>query len=181
LNVSGRAIKGLATFLPSVSRPDKRRRESGRSIARPKLPPFRAGKSWRVPFPPVIAEGVPVLALPFVLVARWPISKMLRALSVEALRMPPASGRRGNFGRLLEIPIGYHSLAKHVLDSFLLRNHALHKIVDTLDSSFRGVRAVHDPRYCSKSVEGLRNGEFLRARWDAGGGHQVREVIEIAF
>jgi hypothetical protein len=45
----------------------------------------------------------------------------------------------------------------------------LDKIVDPSHLFFRGVQAVRDCRYRSKSVEGLKNGEFLRARSFAGG------------
>jgi hypothetical protein len=45
----------------------------------------------------------------------------------------------------------------------------LDKIVDPSHLFFRGVQAVRDCRHRSKSVEGLRNGEFSRARSFAGG------------
>jgi hypothetical protein len=53
----------------------------------------------------------------------------LRVLSFAG--SPAARGSEGSetFGRLLEIPIGYHPLAKHVLDSSQLRNHALGKSI----------------------------------------------------
>lgn len=40
----------------------------------------------------------------------------------------------------------------------------LDKIIDPSHLSFRGVQAVRDCRHRSKSVEGLRNGKFLRVR-----------------
>jgi hypothetical protein len=132
--VSGRAIKNVATFLCSkrggapiaAKRAEYSRQERGRNLV--------DGLSKKTEFPQLQrpkTEGQTRGGL-------CDRRTIYRKSSDLQGKFAEARGRRQNVGRLLKIPFRYQRVAKDVLDSLLLKNHAFRKFVDESDCIFAG-------------------------------------------